>query len=92
MTKSNLAFRFFIAALLLVAATVTDWRLSNKEAAAIWLVVVIPAALLMFEIVGIIQTYQKRKETLDKVLRGITLLNLVMLFAVVIGLMVQTYH
>jgi VIT1/CCC1 family predicted Fe2+/Mn2+ transporter len=80
MSKATVATRAGIAAFVLVASIVMVWRLYPGQTTA-WTIIAVSSALLLLEILGIIQTYTQRKETIDKVLRWVTGLNLVMLMS-----------
>jgi hypothetical protein len=80
MNRATVVVRSGIAAFVLAASAVVVWRLSPGQAAA-RTAVTIAIALLLFETLSIIQTYMKRRETMDKVLRAVTGLNLVLLLA-----------
>ncbi len=89
MSKGTLAFRMFVAAFLIFSFCLSTWHLSDKSEMAAWAIFAVPLALLALELIGIIQAYQRRKESLDKLLRVVTLMNLGILMSGLVSMFMR---
>lgn len=79
MKKRTLVVMTFMASLFLAAFTAVSWHISGARQGADWIVFAPPAALFFFELAGILRTYKKKNENLDKLVHWVFKANLALM-------------